>query len=168
MQDTRISEETSVVGIDVGGEREGFHAVALRNRIFGKTTSRHAAEIVDWCLACDAKIVAVDAPCGWSKSTSSREAERDLKLGEERIHCFATPTLAQALAHRKRFYDWVFNGDRLYRELTRHYNLFAGNRRTGTVCFETFPHAIVCALSGRVVPAKPKVPNRRKVLRDQC
>ncbi|MGD0227520.1 MAG: DUF429 domain-containing protein [Terriglobia bacterium] len=75
------AEGNSVVGIDVGGERKGFHAVALRNGIFCKTTSRHPAEIVEWCREWSAEIVAVDAPCGWSKSTSSREAERELKLG---------------------------------------------------------------------------------------
>ena len=166
MRGARISKETSVVGIDVGGERKGFHAVALRNGIFCKATSRRPAEIVDWCVSRNAEIVAVDAPCGWSKSTSSRAAEREMKLGEERIHCFATPTRLEALAHKKRFYDWVFNGEKLYRELVRKYKLFDGKGRRGPICFETFPHAIVCALSGRVVPTKPKVQSRRRTLRE--
>lgn len=31
--------------------------------------------------------------------------------------------------------------------------------------FETFPHAMVCALAGKVVAAKPKADTRRKLLR---
>lgn len=33
------------------------------------------------------------------------------------------------------------------------------------MCLETFPHAIVCALSGKVVPAKPKKRQRCEILR---
>jgi hypothetical protein len=36
--------------------------------------------------------------------------------------------------------------------------------REGPICFETFPHAVVCALLGRVVPAKPKKERRLGVL----
>jgi len=155
----------AVVGIDVGGEMKGFHAVALRNRVFEKTTSTDPVEIVAWCLERKAHIVAVDAPCGWSQSASSRLAERDLKLGGKKIQIFATPTRARARAHKKGFYRWVFNGEALYHLLAPHYLLFDGSRSEGPVCFETFPHAIVCALAGEVVPAKPKAANRRKVLR---
>lgn len=159
------AREQVVVGIDVGGERKGFHAVALRNGVFEKATSIKPAEIVRWCLEWKANIVAVDAPCGWSQSTSSRLAERDLKLAGKKIHCFATPTRAHALAHKKGFYDWVFNGETLYRLLAPHYPLFDGRLQKGPICFETFPHAIVCALAAKVVSAKPKTSERRKVLR---
>jgi hypothetical protein len=98
----------------VGGERKGFHAVALRNGVFEEATSTKPAEIVRWCLDWKTNIVAVDAPCGWSQSTSSRLAEQDLKLAGKKIHCFATPTRAHALSHKKGFYDWVFNGETLY------------------------------------------------------
>ncbi len=118
-----------------------------------------------WCLEWKAKIVAVDAPCGWRQSSSSRQAERDLKWGKEKIHCFATPTRALAQANKKGFYDWVFNGEKFYQRLAAYYPLFDGKRRKGPICFETFPHAIVCALAGKVVAAKPKASNRRKVLR---
>jgi len=153
-----------VVGIDVGGEKKGFHAVALRDGVFEKATSTNPAEILEWCLHLKARIVAVDAPCGWSQSGPSRKAERDLKLGEKKIQIFATPTRAQALAHKKRFYDWVFNGERLYKLLVPRYPLYDGKRRKGQCCFETFPHGIVCALAGRIVVTKPKATNRRKVL----
>jgi predicted RNase H-like nuclease len=153
-----------VVGIDVGGKRKGFHAVALRDRTFTTKGSADPAEIVEGCLQWGASVVAVDAPCCWSQSSSSRLPERE--LAEKGIYCFATPTRAQALAHQRRFYDWVFNGESLYCELNKHsYPLFNLGMREGPLCFETFPHAIVCALVGRVVPAKPKVRQRREVLR---
>jgi hypothetical protein len=40
----------------------------------------------------------------------------------------------------------------------------AGPSRNDTL--ETFPHAIVCALAGKVVATKPRTLNRRKALRD--
>ena len=154
---------TAVVGIDVGGQRKGFHAVELSDRLLASAASADPNEIVDWCLQRKAEVIAVDAPCRWSKTGGSRLAERQLGIGGAKIHCFATPT--RAVASRSRFYDWVFNGERLYERLARHYVLFDGDRRKGPICFETFPHGIACALAGRVVPAKPKIANRRAVLR---
>lgn len=56
-----------VVGIDVGGERKGFHAVALNNGMFVATLAHSdPAVIVSWCRQQNAAVVAVDAPCGWS------------------------------------------------------------------------------------------------------
>ncbi len=62
------------------------------------------------------------------------------------------------------FYQWVFNGERLYRALENHYSLFNGQWGEGHMCIETFPHAIVCALEGRVVSAHPKNATRLAVL----
>ncbi len=151
----------TVVGIDVGGEAKGFHAVALQGDSFiDKKTATDPAEVVDWCLGHNAIVVAVDAPCKWSQAGSSREAER--LLGGKGIHCFATPTRERAL-HRD-FYKWVFNGENLYECLGAQYPLFDGQWTEGHVCIETFPHAIVCALAGRVVSARPKTTKRREAL----
>lgn len=80
----------TVIGIDVGGEHKGFHAVALRGSIFvDKTTATDPAVIVAWCLAQKATVVSVDAPCGWSQTGPSRLAERELELLGEKIYCFA-------------------------------------------------------------------------------
>ena len=157
----------AVVGIDVGGEKKGYHAVALRNRAFETKSSTDPAAIVNWCLERKVGFVAVDAPCGWSQSSSSRLSERELKIAGQKIHCFATPTLARAQVNGTGFYGWVFNGGRLYEELKRYYPLFDGRRREGPICFGTFPHAIVCGLAGKVVPAKPKGSTRRKILHER-
>jgi len=158
----------TVVGIDVGGERKGFHAVALRDKRFvGTKSTTDPKELVKWCREREAHVIAVDAPCAWSISGSSRLAERELRIGGETIQCFKTPTRKHAGANESGFYGWVFNGERLYRELIRHYALFDGQRRDTSTVFETFPHAVVCALAGRVVAAKPKATTRRQALIDQ-
>ena len=156
----------TVIGIDVGGERKGFHAVALQNGTFvGTLAHTDPAVIVSWCRQLKAVVVAVDAPCGWSTGGASRLAERSLAIGGKKITCFATPTRARA--NRSNFYSWVFNGARLYQQLAQHYTLFDGARRSSLTSFETFPHAVVCALAGRVVAARPKRETRRNALR-QC
>ena len=156
----------TVVGIDVGGKRKGFHAVALRNGRFIETKQfTTPTPLADWCLKQDAHIVAVDAPCKWSQSGGSRRAERDLRVGGQIIQCFKTPTRERAVKHRKGFYGWVFNGEQLYQHLALHYRLFDGELREGLMVFESFPHAVVCALAGRVVPTKPKATVRRAALR---
>jgi predicted nuclease with RNAse H fold len=65
------------------------------------------------------------------------------------------------------FYDWVFNGEKLYQSLLPHYQLFDDTDQRGRIVIETFPHAVVCALAGRVVPARPKATTRRRMLREQ-
>lgn len=157
-------QDRFVVGVDVGGDRKGFHAVLLRDgQILGTKGDRDPAAIVAWCLKNEADVVAVDAPCRWSQSRASRSAERE--LGRQRISCFSTPVRENAL--NRSFYRWVFNGERLYRALEKGYPQFNGQWGEGHMCIETFPHAIVCALEGRVVPAHPKNATRRFVLRDK-
>ena len=155
----------TVVGIDVGGETKGFHAVALLGSIFvAKTKATDPSVILAWCLEQKATIVAVDAPCGWSQDGLSRQAERELVLLDEQIYCFSTPIREHAGNNKKGFYDWVFNGEKLYMELQKYFQLFNGDRRSGSACIETFPQAVVCALEGRLVSAKAKVKVRRETL----
>ena len=158
----------TVVGIDVGGERKGFHAVAMQDGHFvDPQRFTDPAAVVDWCLDHSACLIAVDAPCAWSQAGSSRLAERELNVGGQVIQCFKTPTRERAMKNESGFYGWVFNGEKLYQELARHYTLFDGNRREGQAVLETFPHAVVCALAGKVVAAKPKTRLRRESLRNQ-
>lgn len=162
--DSNIKHHETVVGIDVGGIVKGYHAVAINGQvILGVKTSTAPAEIVAFCLSHQANVVALDAPCGWSCNGSSREAER--KLLKKRISCFSTPSAEKA--KESSFYGWVFNGAVLYQKLLSHYALFDGNKTTDMCCIETFPHAVVCALAGSIVTAKPKSVTRRLVLESQ-
>ena len=161
-----MKHELTVVGVDVGGPRKGFHAVALTGKVFTPRAFSDPADGAAWCRETAAAAVGVDAPCGWSASGSSRRAERELRIQDERIHCFNTPTEDGARANEKNFYGWVFNGMTLYDELRKHYALFNGDGSAGPLCFETFPQAIACALAGRKVPAKHKATVRRNILSD--
>jgi len=155
----------TVIGIDVGGSRKGFHGVALRDGQFEPQHFNEAAEVEVWCEARDAQVIAIDAPCGWATSGGSRLAERSLAVGGETIQCFKTPTRTSAKG--RAFYGWVFNGEKLYQRLSLHYRLFDGTSQRGKIVLETFPHAVVCALAGRVIPARPKATTRRQILREQ-
>ena len=158
---------STVIGVDVGGVRKGFHAVALRAGMFvDKVTSSDPAGIAAWCVDHEACVVGVDAPCCWSVGGSSRLAERE--LNQRGLHCFSTPTRKHARANRTGFYGWVFNGERLYECLeSRRYLRFNGVRTEDLTCIETFPHAVACAMAGSVIPAKPKAKVRREVLRSE-
>ena len=76
-------ESNVVVGIDVGGETKGFHAVALRNRVFEKTTSTDPEKVVDWCLEWKANIVAVDAPLRLEPIDLVQEGGAGIEFGRE-------------------------------------------------------------------------------------
>ena len=144
----------TVVGIDVGGPRKGFDAVALRGtEIRAKCRSTHAAEIAAWCRSQGASVVAVDAPCRWRvPGGPGRQAERE--LARAGISCFPTPTRERAEGHA--FFRWMVCGAELFAALEPAYPLHAGGPVTGPRCFETFPQAVACALAGRIVSAKEK------------
>jgi predicted nuclease with RNAse H fold len=152
----------SVVGIDVGGLAKGFHAVALsEGEIIARFSTKDAHAMRKWACAHRAAAVGIDAPCCWG-SADGRAAER--ALAAQGIRSFATPSRARAEATP--FYHWMLNGAHLYRSLAGAYPLFAGKRPRGRVAFETFPHAIACALAGRHLAAHRKRSERRTVLED--
>ena len=160
--------EEVVIGIDVGGKRKGFHAVALRDgKFFEQITSCCPTEIADWCFSINPAVIAIDAPCKWSLNGSSRLAERDINIGGEIIQCFKTPTCERASNNQSGFFGWVLNGHDLYEALSSHYPLFDEKvNETKRTCIETFPHAVVCTLAGRVVSARLKAKTRREALRN--
>lgn len=153
-----------VVGVDVGGKRKGFHAVALRgNSIIGVKADSKASLIVEWCKYIQAVAVGVDAPCQWSLTGRARYAERALMNAG--IWCFATPTREIAKTHPKNNYGWMLAGAELFSSLKAHYRLFDGLPiGFNPVCFETFPQAVACSLAGEVISAKRKSYVRRNLL----
>lgn len=155
---------TVVVGVDVGGPRKGFHAVALRDGdYFAKFAAPDALAVTNWCRDIGARAIGIDAPCRWSLTGRARPAER--ALAAVGIHAFATPS--RAAAEGRDFYRWMLNGAELYRVIEQYYRLFDGhNAASGPVCCETFPQAVACALAGKIVPAKLKATVRRKLLRE--
>ena len=142
----------TVAGVDVGGAKKGFHAVALRERqILAKLRTYSAAAVADWCREQRASAVGIDAPCRWSLTGRRRPCERELAgLG---LPCFSTPNQATGKVHP--FYRWMVSGADLFQRLARDYRLYDGRMLLlGPLCFETFPQAIACSLTGKTLSAK--------------
>ncbi|WP_455378430.1 DUF429 domain-containing protein [Petrachloros mirabilis] len=160
---SRRRADNIVVGVDVGGLKKGFHAVALRRGCFLESYSSHeASEVVKWCRTLNASAIGIDAPCSWSRTGRARLCERE--LARQGIFTFATPNRSRGEKHP--FYRWMCNGAEFYRLLAPHYRLFDGKPPTiFPVCFETFPQAVACALAGRILPAKNKRADRPRLLR---
>jgi predicted nuclease with RNAse H fold len=161
-----VSKEVTVVGIDVGGSRKGFHAVALRSRaVVGTLRSSDTEELYRWCVDTHrAAVVAIDAPCAWSTTGRARIAER--ALISQGIFCYSTPTRDVALRHGRDTFRWILNGESLYASIRKSYDLFRPEALNSgrPLCVETFPHAVGCALAGTVVSAKQKLVKRRSLL----
>lgn len=166
----------TTVGIDVGGERKGFHAVALTDgrdpRCFSTTCVR---ELVRWCRKeVQARVIAVDAPCSWSKKDEhSRLAERELM--KNGIACFSTPIRATAIERKHQYslgkasnyYGWMLRGEELFEALAEEFPLCRKLPAAGRkCCFETFPHAITWHLRGGTADASQKRIQRRALLEE--
>lgn len=153
-----------VAGIDVGGDRKGCHLVVLQGNVIALTDQGTPENVAQAAFEAGAVAVGVDSPCRWGMPDVGRMAER--ALARERIFCFSTPTREKALSATSGFYGWMLNGERVYRALdTTHSLLETDEYRHGTICFETFPHAITCALLGKQdVSAKFKRTQRRQLL----
>lgn len=155
-----------VVGIDVGGARKGFHAVALADGIYlDRLQTRSVRELVRWVRDdIGAHVVAVDAPCRWRTAKTGRAAER--RLVAQGIRCFLTPTRREALRNARGYYDWMIRGMELFRALEKTHPLHKAGTSIGWRCsFETFPHAITWHLRGGNADAARKRPQRLALLR---
>ena len=160
----------TVIGIDVGGSRKGFHAVALNGGLFaGQLATADVRELAHWCRAViGAQLIAIDAPCRWSLDGRSRPCERELNAAG--IRCFASPSRSAALSHPSNYYGWMLQGEALFQELEPSHPLLpgllpAGQRPSVPACFETFPHAITWQLRGGQASASQKRSQRSQLLR---
>jgi hypothetical protein len=95
--------------------------------------------------------VGIDAPCRWGATGRARVAERELM--KEKLWCFSTPTAEKAISHPKNYYGWMLAGAEAFKAMERTHRLYAGQLTGDRVCFETFPHAVSCAMSGKHVAA---------------
>ncbi len=164
----------STVGIDVGGSKKGFHAVALTNGEYSdQLDSNDINALVRWCREMKAQVIAVDAPCRWSPDGGARPAE--IALGQNRIFCFSTPTRETADKRRHLHlrgkatdhYGWILNGALLFDALESFYPICRALPPAGRqCCFETFPHAITWHMRGGHADAKKKRGQRRALLEE--
>jgi predicted nuclease with RNAse H fold len=155
----------TTVGIDVGGERKGFHAVAITGGEYdGQLSTKDVQELSCWCReTVRAQVIAVDAPCGWSIDGHSRPAERELM--QKSIWCFSTPTREKAVRHPTNYFGWMLLGEELFHALGADFPLCRELPAAGRkCCFETFPHAITWHLRGGNADASQKRKQRRALL----
>jgi predicted nuclease with RNAse H fold len=107
---------TTVVGIDVGGRRKGFHACALRGDgvVAGPENLRDVSTAVDWVTALAPSTVALDSPrtCA-PPGESSRADERALA----REVCGIRWTPERSRLAGSPYYEWVEHGLELYAAL---------------------------------------------------
>lgn len=160
-------QRRTVVGIDVGGARKGFHAVALTDGDYaGHLASKDVDELAHWCrVTMRARVIAIDAPCRWSKDGRARPAERQLM--EQRIWCFSTPTRQTALDHPRNHFGWMLRGEALFQALEPTHPLCHKlPMADGPHCFETFPHAIAWHLTQGQAIASRKREQRTQLLRE--
>jgi predicted nuclease with RNAse H fold len=157
------------VGIDVGGARKGFHAVALSGGAYAsQLTTRDVLDLSHWCRSVvGARVIAIDAPCRWSTGGRPRPCEWEL-MGRG-IRCFATPTRQRAVEHPTNYFGWMLQGEALYQALEngaqeQAYPLVRSLPPSGPCCFETFPHAITWHLCGGEAQAAQKRTQRRELL----
>ncbi len=161
-----MANEPTVAGIDVGGDRKGCHLVVLQEStvvLADKGSPEHVASLA---VTAGAIAIGIDSPCKWATHDGGRAAEK--QLSKERIFCFSTPTREKALSSASGFYGWMLNGERVFQALADTHSLLKTNpfSRSNT-CFETFPHAITCALIGKeIASAKLKRSQRRQLLED--
>ncbi len=160
----RCEPGSIVVGVDVGGPTKGFHAVALKDGQYREKLSTLIAEdVAAWCRRLKVSAVGIDAPCRWSLTGRARPCER--ALATEGLHTFATPSQVKGEAHP--FYRWMVQGADLYHCLDPDYPLFEGKlSASDQVCFETFPHAVACALARKPLSAVRKRADRSRLLRE--
>jgi len=155
----------NVVGIDVGGVRKGFHAVALSDGTYlSHCMTQDVGKLSDWCCeTVRARVVAVDAPCRWRGAGYARPAERELM--RKGISCFSTPTRKQAVEHPADYFGWMLRGEALFKALEDEYPLCRRLRFVKGKCsFETFPHAITWHLRGGNADASKKRKQRSALL----
>jgi predicted nuclease with RNAse H fold len=103
----------TVVGVDVGGRRKGFHACALRGDeiVAGPKQLADVPSAVEWVAALGPAAVALDSPktCA-PDGESSRADERELA----RAVCGIRWTPERSRLAGNPYYEWVEHGLELY------------------------------------------------------
>jgi predicted nuclease with RNAse H fold len=106
----------TVVGIDVGGRRKGFHCCALRGEeiVVGPENLPDVARAVEWVAALDPAMVSLDSPrtCA-PPGESSRAGERALA----RAVCGIRWTPERSRLAGNPYYEWIEHGLELYAAL---------------------------------------------------
>ncbi len=123
----------TVVGIDVGGEKKGFHGCVVDGEriVAGPQALGGVADAVAWVAWFEPSTIAIDSPC--EAAPAGLQARPDEKEFNQAgiCHIRFTPALDQLAGNP--YYEWIVHGLELYAALTA--------RLPRTELIETFPTA---------------------------
>lgn len=123
----------TVVGIDVGGKKKGFHGCAIDGEriVAGPQALGGIAAAVEWVAWFEPSTIAIDSPC--EAAPAGHKARPDEKQFNQAGICRIrfTPALDQLAGNP--YYEWIVHGLALYGALTA--------RLPRTELIETFPTA---------------------------
>lgn len=162
---TPAKEPVITAGIDVGGPRKGFHAVALKaGHFLAQTHTTDESELACWLINHKARHIGVDSPCAWRPTDQPRLAESE--LARSGIPCFFTPRRSEAVNHPTGYYNWMIQGEKLYLKLTKTHSVYSGTTDciSDSTCFETYPFAIASRFAGCKLLARNKMADRSAIL----
>lgn len=106
----------TVVGIDVGGRRKGFHGCAIDGEriVAGPTRLRTVAKAVEWVAALAPTTVALDSPCEPAPTGErSRPDEREFT----KAHICGIRWTPEEAGLVGAYYAWIVHGLKLYEAL---------------------------------------------------
>jgi predicted nuclease with RNAse H fold len=130
----------TIVGIDVGGRKKGFHGCALDGEriVGGPEKLGGVAAAVEWIAGFEPTTIAIDSPCeGAPEDARARPDETEFnKAGICRIRF--TPAREKLAGNP--YYEWIEHGLELYESLEA--------TLPGAEAIETFPTAAWTIWSG--------------------
>ena len=99
-------------GVDVGGQRKGFHAALIDDSgLRGLANLKAVADVVEWLERSRPQVVAVDSPIAAAPDgASSREGERRLAAAV----CGIRYTPERSRLSGNAYYAWIEHGLELY------------------------------------------------------
>lgn len=106
----------TVVGIDVGGEKKGFHGCAIEGRevVAGPLRLRTVAAAAEWVRGLRPTTVALDSPCEPAADGDSSRADERTFNAAKICHIRWTPERRKL---RGAYYAWIVHGLGLYEAL---------------------------------------------------
>jgi len=114
--------EPVVAGVDVGGERKGFHAAARRGCgiVSEPRQCPEATDVVEWVKEIRPTCIAVDSPAKGAPAGETRRRD-EAAFAEEKICGIRWTPDEDVMRNRQRdrYYNWILRGFDLYGALNR-------------------------------------------------
>lgn len=141
------------LGIDIAEQRLDTVLLDSDRQLVGRPEEHTLASVRKLLDEIEPDVIAIDSPSGWSRTGSSRAAERDLHA--RGIHLYWTP------AAPTKNTAWIVTGIRAFEIASEAgYPLYARGPSVHRQAIEVYPHASVAALTG-TLPITGSSPTER-------